>query len=208
MQDLQLAFYAEASKRGWAREVQLPRFSPAPTRNRAGGNACDVVLNGITGSTGLAPTLAALEAGSILRWPTRSPWSSAVRWSPGPPARSTVAVDSEHSALAQCLRGGSAGRGRPADSHRQRRAVPRSNPEQLADVTPAEALAHPTWDMGRVITTNSATLVNKGLELLEAHLSMASTWTGSTSSSIRSRSCTRWCSSWTARRWPSARRRT
>ena len=42
--------------------------------------------------------------------------------------------------------------------------------EQLADVTPAEALAHPTWDMGRVITTNSATLVNKGLELLEAHL--------------------------------------
>jgi 1-deoxy-D-xylulose-5-phosphate reductoisomerase len=81
-----------------------------------------------------------------------------------------VPVDSEHSALAQCLRSGtttevdrliltaSGGpfRGRTRD--------------ELRDVTPAQALAHPTWDLGRMVTTNSATLVNKGLELLEAHL--------------------------------------
>ena len=81
-----------------------------------------------------------------------------------------VAVDSEHSALAQCLRGGTAAEvdrlvltasGGPFRGRRR---------EQLADVTPEQALAHPTWTMGRVITTNSATLVNKGLELLEAHL--------------------------------------
>jgi 1-deoxy-D-xylulose-5-phosphate reductoisomerase len=81
-----------------------------------------------------------------------------------------VPVDSEHSALAQCLRGGARGevarlvltasggpfRGRSADD--------------LADVTVDDALAHPTWDMGPVVTINSATLVNKGLELIEAHL--------------------------------------
>src|SRR5437660_1316993 len=81
-----------------------------------------------------------------------------------------VPVDSEHSALAQCLRGGARGevarlvltasggpfRGRAA--------------EDLAHVTVEEALAHPTWDMGPVVTINSATLVNKGLELIEAHL--------------------------------------
>ena len=81
-----------------------------------------------------------------------------------------VPVDSEHSAIAQCLRAGdkaevarlvltaSGGpfRGRSRDS--------------LTTVTPAEALAHPTWDMGLMVTTNSATLMNKGLEIIEAHL--------------------------------------
>ena len=81
-----------------------------------------------------------------------------------------VAVDSEHSALAQCLRGGT------ADEVDRLVLTASGGPfrgrtrEQMRDVTPAQALAHPTWDMGRVITTNSATLVNKGLELLEAHL--------------------------------------
>ncbi len=133
--------------------------------------ACDVVLNGITGSTGLAPTLAALEAGSILALANKE---SLVVGGPlvtraAAPGQ-LVAVDSEHSALAQCLRGGS------ADEVDRLILTASGGPfrgrtrEQLADVTPAEALAHPTWDMGRVITTNSATLVNKGLELLEAHL--------------------------------------
>ena len=133
--------------------------------------ACDVVLNGITGSTGLAPTLAALEAGSILALANKE---SLVVGGPlvtrAAAAGQLVAVDSEHSALAQCLRGGS------ADEVDRLILTASGGPfrgrtrEQLADVTPAEALAHPTWDMGRVITTNSATLVNKGLELLEAHL--------------------------------------
>jgi 1-deoxy-D-xylulose-5-phosphate reductoisomerase len=81
-----------------------------------------------------------------------------------------VPVDSEHSALAQCLRGGRADEverlvltasGGPFRGRRR---------AELADVTVAEALAHPTWDMGPVITINSATLINKGLELIEAHL--------------------------------------
>jgi 1-deoxy-D-xylulose-5-phosphate reductoisomerase len=81
-----------------------------------------------------------------------------------------VPVDSEHSALAQCLRGGSAdevGRLILTASGGPFRGRSR---EELRDVTPAQALAHPTWDMGKLITTNSATLVNKGLELIEAHL--------------------------------------
>ena len=82
-----------------------------------------------------------------------------------------VPVDSEHSALAQCLRGGTPRRGAPA--RRSPRAAARSagaSAHELADVTPQQALAHPTWDMGPVVTVNSATLVNKGLEIIEAHL--------------------------------------
>lgn len=131
----------------------------------------DVVLNGITGSIGLGPTLAALRNGRMLALANKeslvaggSLVTSAAR--PG----QIVPVDSEHSALAQCLRGGASGevaklvltasggpfRGRTAD--------------QLETVTVADALAHPTWAMGPVVTVNSATLVNKGLELIEAHL--------------------------------------
>ncbi len=173
VQDLQLAFYAEASKRGWATGgMRLPRILAGPdAATEVARMACDVVLNGITGSTGLAPTLAALEAGSILALANKE---SLVVGGPlvtraAAPGQ-LVAVDSEHSALAQCLRGGS------ADEVDRLILTASGGPfrgrtrEQLADVTPAEALAHPTWDMGRVITTNSATLVNKGLELLEAHL--------------------------------------
>jgi 1-deoxy-D-xylulose-5-phosphate reductoisomerase len=80
-----------------------------------------------------------------------------------------VPVDSEHSALAQCLRSGK--------PHEVRRLVLTASGgpfrgmtrDELTDVTPAQALAHPTWDMGPVVTINSATLVNKGLEVIEAH---------------------------------------
>lgn len=131
----------------------------------------DVVLNGITGSVGLAPTLAALDSGASLALANKE--SLIVggdlvkqRAAPG----QIVPVDSEHSAIAQALRSG--------ESHEVRRLVLTASGgpfrgrtrEQLVDVTPAEALAHPTWDMGRVVTTNSATLVNKGLEVIEAHL--------------------------------------
>jgi 1-deoxy-D-xylulose-5-phosphate reductoisomerase len=173
VQDLQLALYAEASQRGWAEgKVQLPRIVAGPeAAAELAALPCDVVLNGITGSTGLAATLAALGAGRILALANKESLvvggplvTRAAR--PG----QIVAVDSEHSALAQCLRGG-------ASSEVDRLILTASGGpfrgrtrEEMSNVTPDQALAHPTWNMGRVITTNSATLVNKGLELLEAHL--------------------------------------
>jgi 1-deoxy-D-xylulose-5-phosphate reductoisomerase len=130
-----------------------------------------VVLNGITGSAGLAPTLAALAAGTTLALANKESLviGGALVTSAAAEGQ-IVAVDSEHSALAQCLRGGTAAEvdrlvltasGGPFRGRTR---------AEMADVTPEQALAHPTWNMGRVITTNSATLVNKGLELLEAHL--------------------------------------
>ena len=173
VQDLQLALYGEASRRGWAEgKVQLPRILAGPeAAAELAATPCDVVLNGITGSTGLAATLAALQAGRILALANKE---SLVVGGPlvtraAQPGQ-IVAVDSEHSALAQCLRGGAASevdRLILTASGGPFRGMTR---EQMGNVTPDQALAHPTWNMGRVVTTNSATLVNKGLELLEAHL--------------------------------------
>ena len=153
-------------------EVRLPRIVAGPdAAAEVAAMPCDVVLNGITGSTGLAATLAALRAGRILALANKE--SLVVGGRAGHPGRrpgQIVAVDSEHSALAQCLRGGSAAevdRLILTASGGPFRGLTR---EQMSNVTPEQALAHPTWTMGRVITTNSATLVNKGLELLEAHL--------------------------------------
>jgi 1-deoxy-D-xylulose-5-phosphate reductoisomerase len=132
---------------------------------------CDVVLNGITGAVGLRPTLAALDAGNTLALANKE---SLIIGGPLVTARAgpgqIVPVDSEHSALAQCLRGG---RG---DEVRRLVLTASGGPfrgrsrAELHDVTPQEALAHPTWSMGPVVTVNSATLVNKGLEVIEAHL--------------------------------------
>jgi 1-deoxy-D-xylulose-5-phosphate reductoisomerase len=131
----------------------------------------DVVLNGITGSVGLAPTLAALEVGSTLALANKESLivGGELVMRAAKPGQ-IVPVDSEHSALAQALRAG--------DPSEVRRLVLTASGgpfrgrdrSSLANVTPAEALAHPTWDMGLVVTTNSATLVNKGLEVIEAHL--------------------------------------
>ena len=173
VQDLQLALYGEASRRGWAEgNVQLPRILAGPdAAAELAATPCDVILNGITGSTGLAATLAALQAGRILALANKE---SLVVGGPlvtrAARPDQIVAVDSEHSALAQCLRGGAASevdRLILTASGGPFRGMTR---EQMGDVTPDQALAHPTWNMGRVVTTNSATLVNKGLELLEAHL--------------------------------------
>ena len=128
---------------------------PEAVAELAAADGADVVLNGITGSVGLAPTLRALEAGRRLALAR-----------PG----QIVPVDSEHSGLAQCLRAG-----RPTEVARL--IVTASggpfrgrSAADLATVTPADALAHPTWAMGPMITVNSATLMNKGLEVIEAHL--------------------------------------
>ena len=137
----------------------------------AAGGRADVVLNGITGAIGLRPTLAALAAGSTLALANKESLiigGPLVAAAAGPDQ--IVPVDSEHSALAQCLRGGTAPEVRRLVLTASGGPFRGRSRASLAAVTPAQALAHPTWDMGRVVTTNSATLVNKGLEVIEAHL--------------------------------------
>ncbi|HWL37489.1 MAG TPA: 1-deoxy-D-xylulose-5-phosphate reductoisomerase [Frankiaceae bacterium] len=171
VQDLQLAFYAAAQRRGYASgDYKLPRIvAGLDAAAEVAAHPCDVVLNGMTGSIGLAPTLAALDAGRTLALANKE---SLIVGGPLVKARAKegqiVPVDSEHSALAQCLRGGR--------REEVRRLVvtasggPFRGRSDLDDVTVEDALAHPTWDMGPVVTINSATLVNKGLEVIEAHL--------------------------------------
>jgi 1-deoxy-D-xylulose-5-phosphate reductoisomerase len=131
----------------------------------------DVVLNGITGSIGLAPTLAALKSGATLALANKESLivggelvKAAAR------EGQIVPVDSEHSAIAQCLRSGSAGEVEKLILTASGGPFRGRSREDLHGVTTQEALAHPTWDMGVMVTTNSATLVNKGLEVIEAHL--------------------------------------
>ncbi|WP_298944309.1 1-deoxy-D-xylulose-5-phosphate reductoisomerase [uncultured Microbacterium sp.] len=131
----------------------------------------DVVLNGITGSVGLGPTLAALETGRTLALANKESLivggDLVTRLAaPG----QIVPVDSEHSAIAQALRAGDTGEVRRLVLTASGGPFRGRTRDELSSVTPAEALAHPTWDMGRMVTTNSATLVNKGLEVIEAHL--------------------------------------
>jgi 1-deoxy-D-xylulose-5-phosphate reductoisomerase len=143
---------------------------PGAAAELAGGPG-DVVLNGMTGAVGLEPTLAALRAGHRLALANKESLiigGPLVKGAAAP--GQIVPVDSEHSALAQCLAGGR------ADEVRRLVLTASGGPfrgrrrSELAEVTPEQAMAHPTWDMGPVITINSATLVNKGLEVIEAHL--------------------------------------
>ncbi|HIY66727.1 MAG TPA: 1-deoxy-D-xylulose-5-phosphate reductoisomerase [Candidatus Agrococcus pullicola] len=131
----------------------------------------DVVLNGITGSVGLAATLAVLATDATLALANKESLiagGSLVTGAASP--GQIVPVDSEHSAIAQALRSGR------SDEVRRLVLTASGGPfrgctrDDLKSVTPRQALAHPTWEMGRVVTTNSATLVNKGLEVIEAHL--------------------------------------
>ncbi len=172
-QDLQLAFYAAARSRGYAEgQFCVPRILAGPdAATELAGWPCDIVLNGITGSIGLAPTLAALDAGRIVALANKESLiagGSLVldRAKPG----QLVPVDSEHSALAQCLRSGTAAEVRRLVLTASGGPFRGRTYAELGGVTVAEAMAHPTWAMGPVITVNSATLVNKGLEVIEAHL--------------------------------------
>jgi 1-deoxy-D-xylulose 5-phosphate reductoisomerase len=132
---------------------------------------CDIVLNAVTGAAGLAATLAALDAGRVLALANKESLIMggqlvAGRAAPG----QLVPVDSEHSTIAQCLRAGTAGEVRKLVLTASGGPFLHRDRAELAQVTPEQALAHPTWNMGPVITINCATLVNKGLELIEAHL--------------------------------------
>ena len=146
--------------------------------------AGDTVVNGITGSVGLLPTLAALASGARLALANKESLvvgGALVRQALTRPGQ-IVPVDSEHSAIAQALACGHHEKGltSPVLSGRSevRRLVltasggpfrGRSRAE-LTGISAAAALKHPTWDMGPVVTINSSTLINKGLELIEAHL--------------------------------------
>ena len=171
--ELQRLLYVEGDQRGWNEgEYRLPKLLLGPdAAAKLAAMECDVVVNAVTGAAGLAPTLAALDAGRTLALANKESLVIGGRLvtqraAPG----QIVAVDSEHSAFAQALRAGR------ADEVRRLILTASGGPfrgrtrEELLDVTPQQAMAHPTWDMGRVITINSATLVNKGLELLEANL--------------------------------------
>jgi 1-deoxy-D-xylulose-5-phosphate reductoisomerase len=173
-QDLQLALFAEAQRCGYHRgDYRMPRIlvGPEAVVELIATQPADVVLNGVTGSRGLGPTLAALRSGATLALANKESLvaGGTLVTSAAAPGQ-IVPVDSEHSALAQCLRAGRRAEvsrlvltasGGPFRGRRR---------GELDGVTAEQALAHPTWQMGPVVTVNSATLVNKGLELIETHL--------------------------------------
>ena len=174
VEDVQLAVYAQAQQWGYSSgEFRLPRFlvGADSATELVESTPADVVLNGVDGSRALRPTLAALATGADVALANKESLiagGSLVLDAAAP--RQIIPVDSEHSALAQCLLGGR------SDEVDRLVLTASGGPfrgrsrQQLAEVSLQDALNHPTWSMGTVVTVNSATLVNKGLELIEAHL--------------------------------------
>jgi 1-deoxy-D-xylulose-5-phosphate reductoisomerase len=170
--DVVVAGGSTEEREGFVARLGRPVFFGSDAVLAAAAEPGRVVVNGIVGAAGLRATVAALEAGNRVALANKESLVAG-----GPVVRETLAssggelipVDSEHSALYQCLQGedpasvsrliltasGGPFRGRDRDS--------------LAEVTPDEALRHPTWDMGPRITVDSATMFNKGLEIIEAH---------------------------------------
>jgi 1-deoxy-D-xylulose-5-phosphate reductoisomerase len=138
----------------------------------AAGIGADVVLNGMTGSVGLRPTLAALAAGSTLALANKESLVAGGALVKAAKQRDNqiVPVDSEHSALAQALLGGTHDEVKRLVVTASGGAFRGKTRADLGEVTPAQALKHPNWDMGPVVTINSASMMNKALEVIEAHL--------------------------------------
>jgi 1-deoxy-D-xylulose-5-phosphate reductoisomerase len=160
----------QARARGTGKALPKVLAGPAAVAEVAAWPS-DVVLNAVTGAVGLAATLAALDVGRLLALANKESLIMGGhlvtdRAAPG----QIIPVDSEHSAIAQCLRSGRSAEVRKLVLTASGGPFLHWTPEQMANATPAQALAHPTWNMGPVITINSATLVNKGLEVIEAHL--------------------------------------
>ena len=153
---------------------------PAGTEVLAGGSAlaeaaltAEVVVNGVVGFAGLPVTLAALESGRRLCLANKESLIAAgpvVREARATPGAELLPVDSEHCAVHQCLRGDDGG-----DAVDRVVLTASGGPfrgrssEELVDVTIEDALDHPTWSMGPKVTVDSSTLMNKGLEVIEAH---------------------------------------
>ncbi len=130
----------------------------------------DVVLNGIVGFAGLAATVAALRVGNLLALANKESLVAGGEWVTALAGNNPIIpVDSEHSAIFQCLEG------RRGDEISEILLTASGGPffdyeeERLAEIGPEDALAHPTWQMGRKVTIDSATMMNKGLEVMEAH---------------------------------------
>ncbi|CAN5297565.1 1-deoxy-D-xylulose-5-phosphate reductoisomerase [soil metagenome] len=130
----------------------------------------DVVLNGIVGFAGLAATVAALRVGNLLALANKESLVVGGEWVTALADNNPIIpVDSEHSAIFQCLEG------RRDDDISEILLTASGGPffdyeeQRLAEVGPEDALAHPTWQMGRKVTIDSATMMNKGLEVMEAH---------------------------------------
>ena len=172
-QDVQLELYAEAQRRGYSTgDARVPKIMAGPDSvTELAAYDCDTVLNGIDGAAGLHATVAALKAGRTLALANKESLivGGELVTSLAAPGQ-LVAVDSEHSALAQCLRGGTPAEVRKLIVTASGGPFRGRKRDELREVTPDQALAHPTWAMGPLVTINSATLVNKGLEVIEAHL--------------------------------------
>ena len=128
---------------------------------------CDIVLNGITGSIGLGPTLAALGVGNKVALANKESLVAGGDLVMAFGRDRIIPVDSEHSALYQCFASGKENEVKQVILTAS--GGPFRDRADLSDVTLEQALAHPTWSMGPVVTINSATLMNKGLEIIEAH---------------------------------------
>ena len=151
---------------------KLPFISSgADAASELASQACDVVLNGITGSAGLMPTVNALKAGTRLALANKESLVIGGRTVTSfAQEGQIVPVDSEHSALAQCLRSGRSSEVRKLILTASGGPFRNATEDDLREVTPQQALNHPTWSMGPVVTINSSTMFNKGLEIIEAHL--------------------------------------
>lgn len=138
----------------------------------AAGNEADIVVTAIVGSQGLRPTLAAVEAGKHIGLANKETLVSGGHLVSAAAARKGVKllpVDSEHSAIFQCLNGEPASAIRKIVLTASGGSFRDRTREQLKNVTVKDALAHPNWSMGAKVTIDSATMANKGLEVIEAH---------------------------------------
>lgn len=167
-----------------AATVEILAGPDAATELAACGSESTQVLNGMTGAIGLRPTLAALDSGARLALANKESLVVGADLVARHVRRDgqIIPVDSEHSAIFQALAAGRHGRGltcevRDGTSEVSRIVVTASGGpfrgrkrSELADVTAQQALKHPNWDMGPVITINSSTLMNKALEVIEAHV--------------------------------------
>jgi 1-deoxy-D-xylulose-5-phosphate reductoisomerase len=172
-QDVQLELYAQAKQAGYSEgNFTLPKLLIGPqAASELAAVPVDLVMNGITGAVGLLPTVAALKSGATLALANKESLvigGSAVTKLAKP--GQIVPVDSEHSAIAQCLRSGEKSQVRRIVLTASGGPFRGRTREELTAVTPDQALAHPTWSMGPVVTINSASMMNKGLEVIEAHL--------------------------------------
>lgn len=131
----------------------------------------DLVLNAVVGAVGLHPLLAALKAGNHVATANKEPLVMAGRYimeEAGKQGVRILPVDSEHSAIFQCLEGSNRADVRCVHLTASGGPFYRYSPEEMRHISPAQAMSHPTWDMGAKISVDSATLMNKGLEIIEA----------------------------------------